>query len=123
MLIKKYVEINKTLDKLHKDLTGDKLDPTNTYIFYENKKLIGYTVLIPINNNTIKIDWFYGPGKGKLIYAKLEQKLKKDKIKQIQLNLSIDPNENKDTVMRRINFWFGLEFRVRDIEFRKKFGP
>ena len=41
----------------------------------------------------------------------------------ILLNVSIDPNENKNTVMKRLNFYIGLQYKVYDIKFRKKNGP
>ena len=48
---------------------------------------------------------------------------KKDNIKEILLNVSIDPTENKNNVMRRLNFYIGLQYKVYDIKFRIKFGP
>ena len=54
---------------------------------------------------------------------RLERKFKKDKYSNIMLNLSIDPTENIDIVMKRINFYISLQYKVYDIKFRKKYGP
>ena len=54
---------------------------------------------------------------------RLERKFKKNKYSNIMLNLSIDPTENIDTVMKRINFYISLQYKVYDIKFRKKYGP
>jgi len=45
------------------------------------------------------------------------------KYSKIILKVSIDPNEKKDTVMRRFNFYIKNNYRIYDIEFRKKYGP
>jgi hypothetical protein len=54
---------------------------------------------------------------------KLEKKFKKENYKKILLNLSIDPTENINNVMKRINFYISLQYKVYDIKFRKKYGP
>ena len=53
----------------------------------------------------------------------METIFKKDNIKEILLNVSIDPTENKNDVMKRINFYCNFQYKVYDIKFRKKFGP
>ena len=53
----------------------------------------------------------------------MEKLFKKKAITAIFLNVSIDPNENKNTVMKRLNFYIGLQYKVYDIKFRKKYGP
>ena len=60
----------------------------------------------------VKIQWY-----------KWKNYLKKKDINIILLNVSIDPNENKNTVMKRLNFYIGLQYKVYDIKFRKKNGP
>ena len=45
------------------------------------------------------------------------------KYPKIILKVSIDPNESKESVIRRINFYIKNNYRVFDIEFRKKYGP
>ncbi|AYV82276.1 MAG: hypothetical protein Homavirus23_7 [Homavirus sp.] len=112
-----------TIYKLHEKLTNEKLGSHPTYIFYDNNKFVGYIVLIYMKNHTIKIDWIYGPKYGKQIMKKMERLFKKENIKKIVLNVSIDPNEQKKTVMRRINFYISLNYRVYDIIFRPKYGP
>ena len=76
-----------------------------------------------INENKVKIDWIYCPNYGKKIMKKIETLFKKNDIKEILLNVSIDPTENKNDVMKRLNFYIGLQYKVYDIKFRKKFGP
>ena len=39
------------------------------------------------------------------------------------VKLSIDPTENIDKVMKRINFYISLQYKVYNIDFRKKYGP
>ena len=51
----------------------------------------------------------------------METIFKKNNIKEILLNVSIDPIEQKNDVMRRLNFYIGLQYKVYDIKFRKKF--
>ena len=46
---------------------------------------------------------------------RIEEKLKKINIKKIILNVSIDQNENKIIVMKRLNFYIGLHYKVFDI--------
>ena len=54
---------------------------------------------------------------------KIETLFKKYDIKEILLNVSINPTENKNDVIKRLNFYIGLQYKVYDIKFRKKFGP
>ena len=110
------------INKLVKSHLGNqKLD--KGYVFVDNNyKVIGYCILIEENKN-IKIDWIYSQhGYGTDFLHRLERSLFK-KYSKIILNCSIDPNENKDSVMRRINFYIKNNYRVYDITFRKKFGP
>jgi hypothetical protein len=110
------------LDKLVQLHLG-KTKLKNGYVFLDDKsKIIGYTILIP-SKNTIKIDWIYSKkGFGTKFLKRLEKILFK-KYNKIILNVSIDPNEKKETVLRRINFYIKNNYRVSDIKFRKKHGP
>lgn len=54
---------------------------------------------------------------------KLENKLKKHKYDKILLKLSIDPTRNLVKVMKRINFYISLQYKVYNINFRQKYGP
>jgi len=93
------------------------------YSLYNNNKFVGYTMYKILKNYTIKIDWIYAPGYGKEFMKKLERKFKKMNIKKIILNVSIDPTENKEIVMKRLNFYIRLQYKVYNIEFRKDYGP
>lgn len=70
-----------------------------------------------------KIDWIFAPGFGKELIKRIESKLKKSGINKILLNVSIDPNESKQTVMKRLNFYIGLGYKVFDIKYRKDYEP
>lgn len=121
MEIKKYSD-QKDIISLHKELTGEKLNKDKTYIFYKKDIMIWYAVFF-IEDQIAKINWFYWPWNGKKLYKLLQKKLKLEKVKAIELNISIDPNEDKIHVIKRINFWFGFWYKAIDIDFRKKFWP
>ena len=112
--------------KLHKKMLGYNLEITDKYIvkvFYNHNNIcIGYIIFI-VDSNKINISWIYGPNYGKKIMKHMENIFKKDNIKEICLNVSIDPTENKDTVMKRLNFYIGLQYKIYNIKFRKKYGP
>lgn len=112
--------------KLHKKLVGDDLnilsDKYNINVFYDKNEIVGYIIYI-ITENTVNISWIYAPNYGKLAMIQMEKLFKKKAITAIFLNVSIDPNENKNTVMKRLNFYIGLQYKVYDIKFRKKYGP
>ena len=112
--------------KLHKKMLGYDLEITDKYIvkvFYDNNICVGYIIYYNIDGNKVKISWIYGPKYGKKIMKKMETIFNKDNVKEILLNVSIDPTENKNDVMKRINFYIGLQYKVYDINYRKKFGP
>lgn len=111
--------------KLHKKMLGYDLEITDKYIvkvFYDNDICIGY-IIYYIDKNKVTISWIYGPKYGKQIMKKMETIFKKNNIEKILLNVSIDPTENKNNVMKRLNFYIGLQYKVYDIKFRKKIGP
>ena len=93
------------------------------YGLYDDNKFVGYAIYIILPNNITKIDWIYAPNYGYKFIKKIESKLKKNKTKKIILNLSIDPTEDKIKVMKRINFYINLHYKVYDIKFREKYGP
>ena len=111
---------------LHKKEVGEDLnilsDKYNINVFYDKNELVGYIIYI-ITENTVNISWIYAPNYGKLAMIQMEKLFKKKAITAILLNVSIDPNENKNTVMKRLNFYIGLQYKVYDIKFRKKYGP
>ena len=79
----------------------------NGYVLYKNRK------------NGIYIDWIFALGGNGMKLMKFVEKHHKI----ITLKLSIDPGEKKSVVMRRINFYIKLNYRVVDIKFREKHGP
>lgn len=113
------------IKKLYREHFEKDLDVNNQdiiYCLYNNKNVVGY-VIYKITTSGVYIDWIYAPNYGKIFMEKLERKFKKDGHKKILLNLSIDPTENSDTVMRRINFYISLQYKVYNIKFREKYGP
>lgn len=107
-------------DLIYDHLGGTKLD--QGYILYESGKIKGYALLDHKSKTEIKIDWIYAdPGYGTQFLKRIERSLFK-KYKKILLNVSLDPNENKNTVMRRMNFYIKNNYRVFDITYRKKYG-
>ena len=126
-MIIKNLNLNRDIEiiKLHKKMLGYDLEITDKYIvkvFYDNDICIGYIVYY-VDKNKVTISWIYGPTYGKKIMKKMETIFKKNNVKEILLNVSIDPTENKNNVMRRLNFYIGLQYKVYDIKFRRKFGP
>jgi hypothetical protein len=93
----------------------------NGYVFTNGDEILGYCIL-EISEN-VKIDWIYAKkGFGTEFLKRIERVLF-GKYDKIILNVSIDPNEKKETVMRRMNFYIKNNYRVADITFRKKYGP
>jgi len=123
ILLKKYNNEN-IINKLYKKHFNKELMINDNIIYnlYDNNNIVGYTIY-KIKNSDVYLDWIYAPNYGKIFMERLERKFKKDKYKNILLNLSIDPTENIDTVMKRINFYISLQYKVYDIKYRKKYGP
>ena len=126
-MIIKNLNLNRDIEiiKLHKKMLDYDLEITDKYIvkvFYDNDICIGY-IIYYVDVNKVTISWIYGPKYGKQIMKKMEIIFKKNNVKEILLNVSIDPTENKNDVMRRLNFYIGLQYKVYDIKFRRKFGP
>jgi hypothetical protein len=121
-------KIYKKIATLHKKLTGDKELPHLTYFHYSDKnKFIGYTCM-SIDKKKLIVDWIYAPKNGiEVMNSVLQLAFIFDKeiqpIDEMILKVSIDPTEKKDTVMKRVNFYIKCNFRVYDIQFRKKYGP
>lgn len=102
-----------------------KKDLKKFYVLYDDigsTGILGYINVVQ-QDSTLKIIWIYGPSHGKLIMLNIENHFKKKGIKKITLDCSIDPNEKKETVIRRVNFFFKQGYRVYDIDFRKDYGP
>lgn len=124
--LKQYNNDNPQIDKLYLEHFGKKLKPKESdiiYGFYSDNKLVGYIIYLLIDNKTCKIDWIFAPGFGKELIKRIESKLKKSSINKISLNVSVDPNESKPIVMKRLNFYIGLGYKVFDIKYRKDYGP
>jgi hypothetical protein len=115
-VIKKYNEIfGKKLD--------DSSDDLSIGVFYDNDKLVGYVVYLYQNSETVEISWIWGPNYGKKMMKSFERKMRREEIKKIILQVSIDPTENKTTVMKRMNYYITLKYKIYDIKFRQKNGP
>lgn len=96
----------------------------NGYVLIDDfDKIIGYCLFTENNEkNFIKIDWIYSnKGFGSEFLSRLERSFFK-KYNKIILTCSIDPNEKKETVLRRINFYIKNNYKVYDYNFRDKFG-
>lgn len=98
------------------------IDDNIIYCLYNDNNIVGY-VIYKIEKNDVIIDWIYSPNYGKIFMKKLENKFRKQKYDKILLKLSIDPTEDLDKVMKRINFYISLQYKVYNINFRKKYGP
>ena len=124
MIILKKYNNEDIIKKLYKKHFNKNLIVNDNIIYnlFDKKNIVGY-VIYKIKNSNIYLDWIYAPNYGKTFMERLERKFKKDKNSNIMLNLSIDPTENIDTVMKRINFYISLQYKVYDIKFRKKYGP
>ena len=107
----------------HFESTGEMLanvDGQNIKIFRRKKELIGY-VVFKIDKSEMLIDWIWAPGNGKLVFNKMLKM--HPHISMVVLNVSIDPTEDKNTVMKRLNFYISMQFKVTDIKFRSRYGP
>ena len=109
--------------KLHKKLVGEELNNKyNINVFYDKYKIVGY-IIYTITKNILNILWIYAPNYGKNAMKKIEKYFNKKNINTILLNISVDPTEDKNTIMKRLNFYIRLQYKVYDIKFRKKYGP
>jgi len=110
------------INKLVKSHLGNsKLDKGYVYVD-KNCKIFGYCILQKDDIN-IKIDWIYAKkGHGTDFLQRVERASFK-KYSKIILNVSIDPNERDELVIRRINFYIKNNYRVSNIKYRKKHGP
>jgi hypothetical protein len=108
------------ISKLFKRHLG--CDPSDRDVilgYYISGKLNGYVVYS--DTETIFIEWIYAMNStGKAFMKLLEKRFSK---RRIVLKMSVDPTEDKVKVMKRLNFYIGLQYRVTDIVFRKKYGP
>lgn len=102
------------------------------YVWKDGGELKGYSLEGAWDGRTVTIDWIYAePGYGTAFLKAMEEMLfyTADQIlccargNKIRLNVSIDPTEDKDTVMRRVNFYIKNNYRVYDIEWRPDHGP
>ena len=121
-----------SLYKLHRKVSGytDLLDDfkkilDHTYVLTSLSEfnIYGYIILKLVTSKIIKIEWIYGPGYGVLIMLNIERRYDEKGYEKILLNCSIDPSEEKNTVMRRLNFYIKNKYRVYDIEHRHEHGP
>lgn len=110
--------------RLHISRTGNNhLLTMITYVLVDEDKNVGYCIFDFIDEDIIIIDCLHAPNYSKMFYEKLEQKFRQIGIKNILLNCSVDPVECKEIVMKRLNFYISLRFKVYDIIFTKNNGP
>lgn len=122
-ILVKYVDDKKIMKLYKRHYGSDNVDSGKIiYGLYKLEMLVGYVVYI-IDNDVVILEWIYAPGYGKVFMKKLELDFINSGIKKIILKFSVDPNENKKSVMRRMNFYIGLQYRVYDIEYREHYGP
>lgn len=115
--VKKYDKTkNSDLIKKHYDLTGEKLNELSTLVFYEKMVSVGYVVLI-YRPEHVELNWIYGPKYEKKIMEKLEAYLLKNNINTIKTYIILDPTENKEATLKRLNFYIDLSYFVYDIKF------
>lgn len=102
-------------------LGNSKLD--NGYVYVDNNfKIFGYCIVTEDDIN-IKINWIYAKkGHGTEFLQRVERALFK-KYSKIILKVSIDPTEQDESVIRRLNFYIKNNYQVFDIKYRKKYGP
>ena len=110
------IKNNEDVIKIHYEMTNEKLNEATTIIYYEKRKFIGYAILIERPNYVI-LDWLYGPNYEHKIMEKIETELKKKNIDVIKLKIYIDPKENKDITIRRINFYINFGYNIYDIKY------
>lgn len=93
------------------------------YVYIDDdKKIYGYCILNNKKRHTV-IEWIYAKkGFGTEFLKRIEKRIYMNTNKII-LQVSIDPNEKKETVIRRLNFYIKNRYRIFDIEYRKKYGP
>jgi hypothetical protein len=91
-------------------------------VFESNSTRVGYAVYRSSSRTRCTIVWLYAPGYGKKVLSLLVAELR-GAVRRIDIGVSIDPAERAATVIRRINFWFGVGFRVSGIRFRPGNGP
>ena len=112
---------NLNIFKIHADLTGEKINELSTTVFYDKKKFIGYVVLID-RPTYVKLDWLYciQSNYEKKIMEKLEKELIEQNIYIIKLDIYLDPDEKKDIMLRRMNFYIDLHYNIYDIKFQNR---
>jgi hypothetical protein len=98
---------------------------SNIYVLTEPEifEIKGYIQVGILSNDTVKVEWIYGPGYGKLIMTNIEYHFKLKGYNKIVLDIAINPNELKEAVMKRLNFYIKNKYKVYDIEFRTENGP
>lgn len=109
-------QINDLLKKKYRD------NIYTIYGLYENNKLVGH-IIYENRDNYVKIHWLCAPGYGKALMDKMETIFRKNGYTKIILDVSIDPYENPEIIMKRINFYISQKYKVYDIKYREKHGP
>ena len=84
---------------------------------------IGYAFYRKHGPKTIYLDWIWAPGYGVYFLTALESKFRAAGYEKVLLKISVDPTERKEKVLRRLNFYCKMGYKMKDVEFRPKLGP
>ena len=116
-------EIQRYIKSIAKRAGVNVKDDMECYLMVDNNtNPLAYT-LFNVNDRTVIIDWIYAKhGYGTIFFKKLTKIFRRSADK-IELKVSIDPNERKEKVIRRMNFYIKNNFRVFDIKYRDQSGP
>lgn len=96
----------------------NKIQTKNILVGIKNNKFVGYIEYEINNNNSVYIDWIVAiKGNGTELLKAFEEKMF-SKYNSIKLNISLDSNERKETVLNRLNYYIKFNYRAYDIKYR-----
>lgn len=85
----------------------------------DNNKLLGYA-LANQTKHTYILDWIWArPGYGTPLLKAVERRLFKER-PRIELLVSIDSRERKQTVLRRMNFYIKNRYKLKNVRYDPK---
>ena len=85
----------------------------------DNNKLLGYA-LANQTKHAYVLDWIWArPGCGTPLLKAVERRLFKER-PTIELLVSIDSRERKQTVLRRMNFYIKNKYKVKNVRYDPK---
>jgi hypothetical protein len=104
---------------------GATLTPALTRVYRDVRGAItGYTVMSgkPRRERPAHLEWIWAPGAGRAVLAHTLKYLREAGASRLDLQVSLDPNEKKATVLRRLNFYISHGFKATDVKFRGDAG-